>query len=362
MKMPLILVAGLAILLEGCEPKVFVNQEKPVHPGAGRVLERQELLEFENRLDKSSFRLNTPDPLQADSRGSLYVLDQDRLVKFFPDGRFAWELSRVERPASPFSLPVNFVSYVVWRDEPYICNGIDKIVHLDMNGKLVGEVALPEAGFHRIVAMCEGGYVVFTQTLPDPAGPNGITDQTFKVECLSPDGKASKKIWESPVRVFKEIYQGKSSVLSENRFISAFDPAGRTLYLSYTNEYQVVKVDLAGMKVGATFTRKYQKVKSPPGRIPEFRRDYYPAIGRMCVSDRNLWVGTYTRDEVKGRMFDVFDPRGRFIDNFFMPLIQSGICLPADGGLLYNLTPSVGGEVVAKKYKILNGPKVSGKL
>ena len=370
MKKALVGFLTLVLLEYGCATKIPPIQEKPLNPKACRALELQSLFEFGEAPSEFSFK-RPPQALQVDSRGFVYVQDQDRppagpqnrLLKFSPEGRFVGNLLKIETSFPAVTGGYYEPSFLIWHDEIYVCDGTDKIVRINKEGKRVGIVPLAPSRYHRLVAMCEDGYIMFTQTMDRFSGPDGYRDEMSEVARLSWDGKASEKIAGFTSRVYKMTEGKRVDLLPWESFLSAFDPARGMLYFTYTDEYRINKVDLARMKVVATFTRKYPRVPGPSrvARPDMTIKEYYRDIDPLSVCDGNLWVATSTRDGTRGRLFDVFDTKERFLDSFFIPLRQARCCLPSAGGYLYSVLQNDNKKIVLVKYRILNGPNASSR-
>ena len=49
-------------------------------------------------------------------------------------------------------------------------------------------------------------------------------------------------------------------------------------------------------------------------------RDYYNDIQQILTYKNTIWVLTSTWDRNKGFLVDVFNGKGRYLDNFYLPL------------------------------------------
>ena len=109
---------------------------------------------------------------------------------------------------------------------------------------------------------------------------------------------------------------------------------GRFLFLSHTEDYLIKLYDCLEGKVLHAFRRKYARVKTPPLKsgdqvslviinnktIQKPRTKYINDIEWLAVNGDRLWVMTSSSDKSKGRMFDIFDFEGRYLDSFFIQL------------------------------------------
>jgi hypothetical protein len=103
-------------------------------------------------------------------------------------------------------------------------------------------------------------------------------------------------------------------------------PDGKLLNAIHSRDYLIEVVDLSSGTIIMRIERTYTKVPHIENdREPDFRRKYgSPKIEFEAdvdelfpVGDR-LWVATSTNDRAKGRLIDVFDKDGRFIDSFYL--------------------------------------------
>jgi hypothetical protein len=120
-----------------------------------------------------------------------------------------------------------------------------------------------------------------------------------------------------------------------NRLLTASAGGGR-LFISHTPDYLVKLYDPASDRVLRTFRRRYDRVRptpeeealrNKPGAFvardkPLIRpaQKYSNDIRSLFVVGDRLWVLTSTVDPAKGRLVDVFDDGGRYLDSFYLPL------------------------------------------
>ena len=142
---------------------------------------------------------------------------------------------------------------------------------------------------------------------------------------------------------------------------------GNTLFLNYTPEYFVEAFARDKGAVVRRFTRPYARVKrtggggvSGPGDNtpppPEFQSDIYA----LHVVDGKIWVQTTTVVEGKGILVDVFDPEGRYVDNFFIQSLMKNeggkpvnMLLTIAGGFAYFRDKTEDELIVIKKCRLV---------
>jgi hypothetical protein len=142
------------------------------------------------------------------------------------------------------------------------------------------------------------------------------------VALVARDGSERKDIVTFRPRAFL----APNAAMSWDPDIIELSPDGKLLYGVHCRDYLIEVVDLASGKALRKIRRAY--VKFPHAEKdwePDYRRKYgSPKIefesdvaGLFPVGDR-LWVETSTDDKAKGRLIDVFDKEGRFVDSFYL--------------------------------------------
>jgi hypothetical protein len=72
-----------------------------------------------------------------------------------------------------------------------------------------------------------------------------------------------------------------------------------------------------------SFRRAYDRVKyAESGKLPEGYPKYYDDLCRLVWHKDTPWAVTSTFDKTKGILVDVFSREGRFLDNFYFPLLK----------------------------------------
>jgi hypothetical protein len=96
------------------------------------------------------------------------------------------------------------------------------------------------------------------------------------------------------------------------------------MYVAHTQEYQIKQLDLEKAGITKIFRRSYPRVKNikkdlrDTRKMPEYDNDVY----RLLVHKDQIWALTSTCDPKKGILVDVFNPDGKYVDNFWLPLLN----------------------------------------
>lgn len=362
MKRSAIIPLSLLMAVSLSSQNIVRNPATPLNPDAGRVLKLEPILAFDD--SSGDFYIKAPTDMKVDSRRCLYVLDTQpvQLLKFSPEGKFLANLVRQGQGPGEIAAGSANASFLVYRDDVYLCDGQRKIVRFDKEGNFVSDIGVTSLRSFRLVAVSEEDYFV-TNRIIGGAKTIGLVDVENELMFLSADGTISEKI----AGFMTHYYRGNHRAGLGISLISAFDPAGPALYLGYRPEYEIQKVELAKRKIAAKITREYSRIKIPGEELEKLyegfgidppKEEYRHDINGIYFCDGNLWVRTSTNVEGKGRLFDVFDPQGRYADSFFFSGPIGGF-LPADEGFLFVMTENNEGSLIFRKFKILNGPKAS---
>ena len=89
----------------------------------------------------------------------------------------------------------------------------------------------------------------------------------------------------------------------------------------------------------------------PTGFKLKFPKNYYAFCFFICGDDGKIYVRTYEKDERGDYIYDVFDPEGRYIANFSLPVID--FLYIAKGNKLYTMVwEDEKGIPVVKRYDV----------
>ncbi|NTU51145.1 MAG: hypothetical protein HGA94_01725, partial [Candidatus Aminicenantes bacterium] len=357
MRKRLSVILGLLLTASVFPQELIHNPAKPLNPQAGRVLKLEPVFVISDASGefyfKSTYRFD------LDDRGFLFVLDRDQLLKFSPEGKFVANLFKKGQGPGEIASSFQMVSFFCYGDSLCVYDGVGKIIRFDADGKPVEEVKQTAGRFFTMFGKCDQGFYLEGQTNAAWGGPAGFKEIETSAHLISPDGGRAEKI----AGFISRIYQGPKFGMDWDNCTKVFNRRDGSLYVSHTCEYKVVRVDLAQRKSVAAFTREYRRV---PFVIKEYEKDFYERnkpplkdfendVTELFVGGDNVWVQTSTTDKDKGALFDVFDPRGRFLDSFYLP---SRMTLRLAGGEFIYVTEKDEDEnILVKKYRVLDGPK-----
>jgi len=357
MKRTAFIFLSIIMAASGSSQELVRNPGKPLNPQAGRILKLEPVFEISDASGEFFFKY--PNKFDMDDRGYLYILDEDQLLKFSPEGKFVRNFYKKGQGPGEIASNSGRVSYFNFKDQLYIYERYTKIIRLDGEGKLLGEVKPTAGRFSGIFGMTDNGYFMQEQTNAPPGGGVGFKENESMTNFISLDGGSAEKI----VGFISRTYEGYEFVMDWDRYMQAFNPRDGSLYVSHTCEYKVIRADLLKRKIVISFTRDYPRIKfSIPKDAKDFyekhsppKKDFENDISALFMCDNNLWVKTSTTVKDKGMLFDVFDPQGRFLDSFYLNV--DGSLALADGGFIYVTEKDKDENILVRKYKVLNGPK-----
>ena len=359
MKKFFFIVVGIVIVGSGFSQDLIRNSARALNPQAGRILKLERVFEISDASGEFFFRF--PTRFHLDTKGFLYFLDNDQLLKFSPEGKFIKNFYKKGQGPGEISSRYQMVSYFTFGEGLYVYDGLAKIIHFDEEGKLLGEVRQTAGRFFRLLGMSDDGYFMTGQTSGPRGGPPGLQEVESQVHLVSLDGTTAEKILGFTSRT----YQGPNFWLDWDRYSEIFNQADGSLYVTHTCEYKVVRADLIKREIVVSFTREYPRVKfSVLDSMKDFYEKYNPPkkdwendISAMFLCDNNLWVKTSTSTKNKGALFDVFDPQGRFLDSFYLNV--DGTLALARGNFIYVIEKDKEENFLVRKYKVVDGPKSS---
>ena len=350
--LPAILLAVL-----GSAQELIRNPAKPMNPQAGRVLKLEPVFTISDA--SGGFFFKYPYRFELDDQGYLYILDEQQLLQFSPEGTFVRNFYRPGQGPGEIATGFQMTSFLPLEDGLLVYDGATKIIRFDREGKLVSEVKQTAGRFFELIGIAPNGFFMRSQTDVSWSGAAGFKEIETQVNLVSSDGRSAEKILGFPSR----IYQGPKFGMDWDNYLQVFNRRDGSLYVSRTCEYQVVRADLTERKIVASFTREYPRA---PFVISEYEQDFYKKfdppkkdfandIVELFLCGDDLWIKTSTSSEDKGKLFDVFDPKGRFLDSFYL---GRGLTLRQAGtDFIIVSEKDVDETILVRKYKIPAGTK-----
>jgi hypothetical protein len=140
--------------------------------------------------------------------------------------------------------------------------------------------------------------------------------------------------------------------------ITALGPDGRFLYAFHGRDYLIEVVDLASGTIIKRFGRAYPKVPHVEKEYePDFRKrtgapkiEFEADVENLYPVGDRLWVETSTDDKAKGRLIDVFNKDGRFLDSFYLGAGRTLMAVREDS--VFCLEKNADESLTVVKYRI----------
>lgn len=348
----IILVWGSVVFLAAAQ-EMIRNPRKPVNPNAGRILKAEKIWQVGDQPGSYYFRY--PHRLRVAPDGSIFIADQEQLLKFSAGGQF---LANFYKKGQGPGEIADYFSYHLQGESLFVYDSVaNKVIHMNLEGQLIKEVKLekgPYNGFYGV----SGGLLVFVKmTYPPPEKrTGGLHDVICSVRLLSPDGNEEKEACAFKMKTF----MAPQAMASWDPLHVLLGPDGRKLYVNHARNYLLEVFDLETGRLLFSFNRDYSPVKyvADPGRLEFMKKYNFPEIKyeidiRGLFSDgKYIWVQTSTESEEGYDLFDVFDDRGRFIDSFYSGL--KGSVLAVYDNYIFALERDEKDNLFLGKYRIVD--------
>lgn len=302
---------------------VIENPAKPVATDAGRILALTEVWRITD--DSGEFYLKSPMELRIADEGSVFLHDLDQLLKFSPEGKFLKNL--VKKGQGPGEVHDRAFQFRIRVNDLYVfdLNG-HRLWRADLEGTFRQSISITGTETSALVAVAsEGPVLAGIQSSFSWPTKSGTTAKALSVPhriVLVPrNGGPTRDIfkWE------RQLTRGLSATLWDPMIISA-DQDANTFYMALEWDYRINVLDATTGKIIGKFSRPYPKVRIPwteeqKKMVQEMGMpltEFWPDISNLYPTSRGIWVETSTDDKAKGRLVDVFDKDGRFVDSFYL--------------------------------------------
>lgn len=339
--------------------QIIENPENPPSKNAGRVIRLKEVMRIKEEAGKFFFK--APEDIKVAKDGSFFVQEYDKLYQFDPNGKFVKNLYK--KGEGPGELNQNLTDLVIGEKEIILASSnMYKIIRLDMQGNLIEDIR-PEWTFHSFVAYYKGKYYLTQLEKTDFKRISGIKEVNLRLCVVS----SPREITPTPhiFPITRSVFFGdrRGGIMSISR-LQTVSESQRYVYLFHSPEYLVKLLDLEKIEVIRSFRRKYERIKYEykgtsrwPVPIPKYHND----ICRLAIYKNSLWVVTSTFDNEKGILVDVYNREGKYLDNFYLPLlniktdnIQYYARIAIYGNFLFIIEVEEDGLISIVKYEIID--------
>lgn len=373
-RIPILWIASAIIFcsIAAIGQNVVSNPSKPLNPNAGRVRSLTPIVTITD--EGGAYYFKRPSLVQMGPDGSIYVADQEQLLRFDTQGRFVRNYFR--KGQGPGELQ-NVSGFAVVDGTLVVHNMYpSKIVRFDLDGKLISDTpAAVTGGSLRMRGADGGNCFLIKMGMPDLGqikGTEGILDQPNPVITIGADGSPAKTLGSFPTRTFVRKAAGGGGVMIPlGKIYTAL--SGKYLAVSHTDEYAVKILDLQSGVLVRTITREYVRVTASPEDqlgstggamirgetfkvpVPKFA----PDIVNLFAHGNEIWAVTSTKAAGKGVLIDVFNWEGAYLDCFYLPLPappDNNVEQPApqviQGDYLAAIERNADDTYIVRKYRI----------
>ncbi len=321
-----ILGPGPAAVMGQASPAVIENPDKPSGPNSGRVLNLRETLKISD--EGKAFYFKLPWGIDAGPDGSIYVNDQTRLLKFGADGKYARNLAKIGQ--GPGEISQELTDFTVTdKDIVLFCGPANKVVRLDFDGKLLQDLKFEKKRLTGLITWDGEKFFMTDVRRKSGGGQAGLVEfehDLFIVDRLgNPTATPCSFTTAGFVRVGSMGGRSYSAMQNVTRLFKS-RVSGRHVYLSNTQAYLISQLNLDTGTVERQLRRDYPRIelssakkKDNPKGFPTVEND----VHGLLVRGSEVWVLTSTFDEKKGILTDVFNDQGKYIDSFYLPLLNS---------------------------------------
>ena len=315
----------LSVSLFGQE--IIENPKEPLSQKAGRVVELKEIMRITDEGQEDYYFQWTTEPKIAPN-GSIFVKARDQFLQFDRKGKFIRNLFK--KGQGPKEML--FMGDYSLQEDRFIvfCDTPSKIMWFDYNGKVTKELSLKESTRWLKYQAYYGDQYYFIETEPPlPEKKESIIEVKHTVSSMPANDQTRSSHMGLTTRWYIVLGEKGGRVRWEISSVISFPSLERYLFISHTSEYMVRIFDMKTNKMLIQFNRDYPRVKEAKkdrvgGAFIDGKTVQKPAqkykndiIALHTMGDK-LWVVTSTQDKKKGRLIDVFDLNGRFVDMFYL--------------------------------------------
>jgi hypothetical protein len=351
---------------------VIENPDKPKAANAGRVIAPQEVLAISDE-GTSDYYFKRPQKLATAPDGSLFVIDENQILWFGPDGAYQRNLfKKGQGPGEMASAGACLFAeghIIVQASYPY------KLLWFDAAGRYQKELLIRSKMRSIITALVFRAGVIYLHAFDFPRveGMPGEVEVPQNIVAVPEDSGEIRALSSFPITAFVvSSPSGGGGMMPVGRFLSTAFRQDR-LVISHGNEYHLKLYDPAADKVVREFQRPYARVRSEPlteqqkkgGVIIDGKhfgppeQKYQADIGSLLSRGEEIWAVTSTHDKDKGVLIDVFDGEGAYRDCFWLKLpeaarrslVSPGQCA-LDGEFLWIVERAEDETVTIKKYRV----------
>ncbi len=246
----------------------------------------------------------------------------------------------------------------------FSCANMNKLIKMDLEGNFIEEL-IPNKRVSKLVACYKNKYFFVDFMAKSFERVEGFQEYNHNLYAIDKGGDVTPTDYSFPVKRFFKIisYRGKS-----RRYNTSVTRLYRSktykkyVYICHTQDYLIKQFDLEKSQISRIFMRAYPRAKFQQDENRPFK--FYNDVYRLLIYKGNVWALTSTLDKEKGVLVDVFSKEGKYLDNFYLPLLNSktGDCfyqlyfpMVIKGDYLYAIEHDEDWNFYVAKYEIIDG-------
>jgi hypothetical protein len=342
---------------------VVENPAAPASKTAGRTITLKEILKITD--ESGEFFFKYPRILAEGPDGSFYVQDNEQILRFDKDGKFL--RNYFKKGQGPGEM--TYASALIPSPKGVCIQSTSppKLISFDAVGKLLEErpIRQKERGSLLLLDIKGEGYVFSGSEFPRfEQGEPQYVDAIQSLLVWTGGEEEPKKIATFPLKVYLVSGSGGGGGMMSIATFMAVPFGPKAFVVIHTSEYLLKIFGLEPGAVIRTFSRKYERVETPPPtaedkkprmiingkEITYPRQKYLNDISKVIAREDKIWVVTSTKDPKKGTLVDVFDAAGRYVDAFNIAIPSPNYAVFGDHLYATERTPDE--TIVLKKYAI----------
>jgi len=303
-------------------PQIIENPKKPPSPDAGRVMALKEVRRITD--EKGKFYFVQPFGVFTDKAGSVYIQENNQLLKFDSHGRFVGNL--LKRGQGPGEFDDNLTDVVVRPEDIllYSSNNL-KLVRINLEGRLLDDRKFIQGPFRDLLGYRNGRYFFLKWERESSPRITGISEDKYRLAIVPEKGDIILAPHLFPLTNAKWFSSRGVAINSISR-VTPLWQGDRFVFLFHSPDYLIKLLDLESGEIVRIFRREYDRVKYPSkpqkGYPEELIPKYHNDLCRLLWRNDRLWAVTSTFDPQKGILVDIYSREGRYLDNFYLPLFK----------------------------------------
>jgi hypothetical protein len=331
---------------------VIENPAKPMAKDAGRIIALAEVWRITD--EAGGFYFKSPRDLRIAADGSIFVADAEQLLRFSPGGKFLNNLFK--KGQGPGEIGGNWFNYLIHgRDLLIMDMSSRRFWRADFDGRFQAQISQTNRDYGGFIGVLPDGFLFPKAAWPPPEDRTGkLLEILETVVLVAKDGTDVRDI----VTFRPKTFLAPNAGMAWDPSMTKLSPDGEVLYGVHSRDYVIEIVDVSAGTIIKRISRRYSKVPHVElDHESEFRKKYgspklefEPDINDIYPVEENLWVVTSTNDKTKGRLIDVIDKDGRFIDSFYLGAGRTLMAVRKDA--VYCQEKSADEAIAIVKYRI----------